>query len=101
MSTHAVYIGGGRRRDFYLESYCLSGPYLAIILCVCVCVGVLVYNVVCIHPDHGFLNYDGFVKLDDSDFELEDVKELLAPEMPIYETPRHGYNALEILHIIL
>ena len=53
------------------------------------------------HPDHGFLHYDRFVKLDDSDSELEDLKEFLGLEMPIYDTPRHGYNALEILQITL
>ena len=53
------------------------------------------------HPDHGFLHYDRFVKLDDSDSELEDLKEFLGPETPVYGTPRHGYNALKILQIIL
>ena len=33
------------------------------------------------HPDHGFLHYDRFVKLDDSDSELEDLKEFLGPAL--------------------
>ena len=53
------------------------------------------------HPDHGFLHYNRFVKLDDSDSELEDLKEFLGLETSIYDTPRHGYNAREILQITL
>ena len=47
---------------------------------------------------YGFLNYDGFVKLDDSDFKLEDLKEFLASEMPIYDTPRQ-YSRDSAYHI--
>ena len=53
------------------------------------------------YPAHGFLHYYRFVKLDDSDSELEDLKEFLGPETPVYDTPRHSYNALEILQIML
>lgn len=39
--------------------------------------------------------------MDDSDSELEDLKEFLGLETPVYDTPRHGYNAVQILQTTL
>ena len=52
-------------------------------------------------PSHGFLHYYRSEKLNDSDSELEDLKEFLGPETPVYDTSAHGYSALEILQIAL
>ena len=41
------------------------------------------------------------MKLDDSNSELEDLKEFLGLETPVYGTPRHSYNALETVHLTL
>ena len=37
----------------------------------------------------------------ENDSELEDLKEFLGPKTPVFDTPKEGYSAVEILKILL